>query len=1062
MTFYADLHVHSRFSRATSRNCDLEHLAIWARKKGIGVVGTGDFTHPAWRAELKEQLAPAEPGLYRLRPDLERAVERQLPPACAGGLTAVRFMLSVEISTIYKKGEKTRKIHHLVYCPDFDSADRLVAALDRIGNLNSDGRPILGLDSRHLLEMTLESGPGSYLVPAHVWTPWFAALGSKSGFDAVDDCYGDLSPHIFAVETGLSSDPPMNWRVSSLDRFRLMSNSDAHSPEKLGREVCVFHADMDYFALRRALETGEGYGGTLEFFPEEGKYHLDGHRNCNVRLEPEETRRHEGRCPGCGKPVTVGVMHRVEDLADRAHGTAAPDTAGDTRGLIPLPEILGEIHRVGPKSKRVAQDYEGLLARLGPELPLLNSLPLEEIGPAAPSLVAEAVARLRRREVIREGGYDGVYGTIRLFRDGELEGRSRGASLFGDKTAPAAAAQSSPATPPPGQTRPHREESGREPAPPDAEPMPRPAWEEASSEQLSLPVAHSRDLLAGLDGDQRRAAETVDGPLLIVAGPGSGKTRTLTHRLAHLITSHGAPPAGCLAVTFTRRAADEMRSRLRALLPDAWMQVPLHTFHSLGLVLLQEHWNAAGLQRGFRVAAEAERLQVLRDALGITERQARARLAAISHEKRTGAAADERLAPAWNAYGREMEARNWCDFDDLVIRAADVMEADHGIRDRTRQRYPHVCIDEYQDVDEQQVRLVRLLAPPDGNICAIGDPDQAIYGFRGADPRFFAGFTEDFPGARVVRLGRNYRSGANIVTLSSQVIGPSTTAGSSIPVLDDAADRVTLHEAPSEKAEAEFIVQSLEQALGGHSFFSIDSGRTAEGQEHDLSFSDFAVLFRTEAQAAPVVEALQRSGMPFQRRSHDPLLSHPGVAAIVEAVDRSPGTGAVRQRVETACRGGDPPAREMPEALELLKPLADACGDDLERFLSELALATQVDTWDPRADRISLLTLHAAKGLEFPVVFIVGCEDGLLPLSWGGAGPEDPDEERRLFYVGVTRARARLYLCRARKRRWRGKVRDMAPSPYLADIEERLLEQSRSKRRGRPDRKEDSQLDLFS
>ena len=312
---------------------------------------------------------PAEPGLFRLRPDLERAVEGQLPPACAGSLTTVRFMLSVEISTIYKKGDKTRKIHHLVYAPDFDSADRLVASLTRIGNLHSDGRPILGLDSRHLLEMTLESGPGSYLVPAHVWTPWFAALGSKSGFDAVDDCYGDLAPHIFAVETGLSSDPPMNWRVSSLDRFRLVSNSDAHSPEKLGREVCVFDTEMDYFAVRRALETGEGYGGTLEFFPEEGKYHLDGHRNCNVRLEPDETRRRDGRCPACGKPLTVGVMHRVEDLADRAPDATPPDTAGDTWGLIPLPEILGEIHRVGPKSKRVAQDYEGLLARLGPEAP---------------------------------------------------------------------------------------------------------------------------------------------------------------------------------------------------------------------------------------------------------------------------------------------------------------------------------------------------------------------------------------------------------------------------------------------------------------------------------------------------------------------------------------------------------------------------------------------------------------------------------------------------------------------------------------------------------------------
>ena len=441
MTFYADLHVHSKYSRATSRNCDLEHLAIWARKKGIGIVGTGDFTHPAWRAELKDKLVPAEPGLFRLRPDLERAVEERLPPACRSRRTAVRFMLSVEISTIYKKFDKTRKIHHLIYTPDFDSTDRVVDSLSRIGNLHSDGRPILGLDSRHLLEIALESGPGSYLVPAHIWTPWFAALGSKSGFDAIDDCYGDLAPHIFAVETGLSSDPPMNWRVSSLDRFRLVSNSDAHSPEKLGREVCVFDTELDYFALRRALETGQGYEGTLEFFPEEGKYHLDGHRNCHVRLSPGETRAHEGRCPACGKPLTVGVMHRVEDLADRPEEAAPPETAGTMQSLVPLPEILSEIHQVGPKSKRVAQHYESLLGQLGPELQLLNTLPLEDIAPAASSLVTEAVSRLRKQEVIRHAGYDGVYGTIRLFQDVELRQYTRGASLFREDSPAAASAE---------------------------------------------------------------------------------------------------------------------------------------------------------------------------------------------------------------------------------------------------------------------------------------------------------------------------------------------------------------------------------------------------------------------------------------------------------------------------------------------------------------------------------------------------------------------------------------------------------------------------------------------
>ena len=1229
MTFYADLHVHSKYSRATSRNCDLEHLAVWARKKGIGIVATGDFTHPAWRAELKEKLVPAEPGLFRLRPDLERAVEARLPPACRSSRSAVRFMLSVEISTIYKKLDRTRKIHHLIYTPDFDATERVVDSLSRIGNLHSDGRPILGLDSRHLLEIALESDPGSYLVPAHIWTPWFAALGSKSGFDAIDDCYGDLSHHIFAVETGLSSDPPMNWRVSSLDRFRLVSNSDAHSPEKLGREVCVFDTELDYFALRRALETGEGYGGTLEFFPEEGKYHLDGHRHCHVSFSPGETREHGGRCPVCGKPLTVGVMHRVEDLADRGEEAAPPETAGPMRSLVPLPEILSEIHQVGPKSKTVARHYESLLGRLGPELPLLDTLPLEDIGPAASPLVAEAVSRLRKEEVIRDAGYDGVYGTIRLFRDDELHRHTRGAALFQEAgaAAPRGGSAPSPAALPRGRSMPPPADGQRADLPrgdPDpsqtALPPERPApshpaidrclpdvsagpdaghrrTERAPARSRSpdraMPDCGSPDALAGLDADQRRAVETVTGPLLVVAGPGSGKTRTLTHRLAHLVTRHAVPPSRCLAVTFTRRAAGEMRDRLRTLLPDAWEQVPLHTFHSLGLSILREHWNAAGLQRGFRIASEAERLQLLRDALQVSERKARGRLSAISHAKRTGTPpTDGGSGEAFEAYERAMETRNLCDFDDLVIRAADALESTPGLQADYRRRHAWVCIDEYQDVDVQQVRLVRQLVPPDGNVCAIGDPDQAIYGFRGADVRFFSEFRRDFPGAEIVRLKHNYRSGRNIVTLSSQVIARSGSAPSSgprsapssaphpapssaphpapsstphpaplsaprsepssapssgphpqpfpapsfAPAAGEAPDLVTIHEAPTGKAEAEFIVQSLERMLGGHSFFSIDSGRSPDGEGHDLSLSDFAVLYRTEAQAVALAEALQRSGLPFQQRSHRRLLEHPGVAALLDALREAPGAGPIRERLEAACSGvarsagevpeayparkrleaagsgvarsageapeayparerpeaacpgvarqsaerpetpppGEPrgrrvarPATEAPEASvllearELLRPLAGACGDDLERFLSALSLDTEIDTWDPRADRISLLTLHAAKGLEFPVVFIAGCENGLLPLTWGKAEPAALDEERRLFYVGVTRAKTKLFLCRAKRRLWRGRVRELPPSPYLSDVEERLLERRRSRI---PDKrkKTDGQMKLFT
>ena len=1084
MAFYADLHVHSKYSRATSRSCDLEHLALWARKKGIAIVGTGDFTHPAWRAELREKLVPAEPGLYRLRPDLERSVEERLPAACRSERTATRFMLSVEISTIYKKLEKTRKIHHLIYTPDFEAMERVTASLARIGNLHSDGRPILGLDSRHLLEITLESDPGSYLVPAHIWTPWFAALGSKSGFDAIDDCYGDLAPHIFAVETGLSSDPPMNWRVSSLDRFRLVSNSDAHSPEKLGREVCVFDTELDYFALRRALETGDGYEGTLEFFPEEGKYHLDGHRNCDVRLSPNETRGRGGLCPVCEKPLTVGVMHRVEDLADRPEETAPPATAGAMQSLIPLPEILSEIHQVGPKSRQVARHYESLLGRLGPELPLLNAVPLEDLRPASSSLVAEAVSRLRRQQVVREAGFDGVYGKIRLFEDAELRRYTLGASLFGEERAsPGRAAKAGPAGEPAaaegsaaeGPAEEEEPAAARSPDRRQAAPAPSrsfaalpeaPAPGVRRGPGAASPDSSAARLLSGLDPDQRQAAEITSGPLLIVAGPGSGKTRTLTHRIAHLVASRRASPAECLAITFTRRAAGEMRERLRALLPDEWEDVPVHTFHSFGLSVLREHRNAAGLQRGFRIASEAERVQLLRDALDVSERKARAHLAAISRARRTAAppAGGDEAGEVEEAYRGQMELRSWIDFDDLVIRAADVLGSDPAVRSEQRRRHPFVSMDEYQDVDAQQVRLVRQLAPPDGNVCAIGDPDQAIYRFRGADVRFFSEFERDFPGTRVVRLTRNYRSDRNIVALSSQVIAPSGSGPRSVPVVEEAPQLVVLHEAPTEKAEAEFIVRSLEEALGGHSFFSIDSGRSTESEGRDLSFSDFAVLYRTEAQAAPLAEALARSGMPFEARSHRRLLDHPGVAGLVDALLlETSGTGTVWERLEalSPAAGGKATAEEW-AARELLKPIADACVDDTDRFLAELALGTEVDAWDPRADRISLLTLHAAKGLEFEVVFIAGCEDGLVPLKWGKPDPADLEEERRLFYVGVTRARTKLYLTRAKKRLARGKVREQAPSPYLADIEERLLERRRLRLPEREAKGPDPQLDLFS
>ncbi|MBA3488632.1 MAG: AAA family ATPase, partial [Longispora sp.] len=361
--YHADLHIHSKYSRACSKDADLENLAWWARRKGIALLGTGDFTHPAWNQHLNDNLVEAEPGLFTLSPEIDRSVNQKLSKTLRG---QTRFMLSVEISTIYKRDGKTRKVHHLVYMPDLDAASRFNTALGRIGNLGSDGRPILGLDSRDLLDVVLHTSPDAYLIPAHIWTPWFSVLGSKSGFDQISDCYAELTAHVFAAETGLSSNPEMNSRVSSLDPYTLVSNSDAHSPPNLGRELTTFSAPLDYYAIREALRTRVGYEGTLEFFPEEGKYHADGHRACDVIYSPAETLAANSICPVCGKSLTVGVLSRIGALADRS---ARP--APETTSIIPLPEILSELEHLGPKTKRVTARVDSLVAELGPEIDIL-------------------------------------------------------------------------------------------------------------------------------------------------------------------------------------------------------------------------------------------------------------------------------------------------------------------------------------------------------------------------------------------------------------------------------------------------------------------------------------------------------------------------------------------------------------------------------------------------------------------------------------------------------------------------------------------------------------------
>ncbi|KUL26553.1 UvrD-helicase domain-containing protein [Actinoplanes awajinensis] len=1033
-TYVADLHIHSRYSRACSQSLTLPNLAWWARRKGIGLLGTGDFTHPAWFEHLKESLEPAEPGLYRLND--EEPITQRLPGSLRG-TTPARFMLSVEISTIYKRDDRTRKVHHLLYAPDFASAAKINTALGRIGNLTADGRPILGLDSRDLLEITLEAG--GYLVPAHIWTPWFSALGSKSGFDAIADCYADLAHHITAVETGLSSDPAMNWRVSSLDNYRLVSNSDAHSPAALAREATLFTGTPDYFAVR----DGIGQAGTLEFFPEEGKYHADGHRACNVSWEPERTRQAGGTCPQCGRPLTVGVLSRVEDLADRPEGFAR-DT--HVEHLIQLHEIIGEIHGVGPKSKTVESQLNHLVATLGAELDILRKVPVDEIGKAGGDELREAISRLRRGEVRRIPGYDGEYGVITLFEPGELRNRNSAPqveTLF--DMVPVEKPKAAP--PRDDKPKPKPKPAKEKPAPPPLAPPPSP--HEPFEPMLAGMEEVGTGLLDRLDAMQRVAASAPGGPLLIVAGPGTGKTRTLTHRIAYLCAELGVFPERCLAITFTRRAAAELRERLENLLGDVAEDITVGTFHALGLTILKENAKAAGLGTGWRIAEETE------------QKQAR-----------------EQAGEDDTAYRKLLRQQDLVDLDDLISVPVSLLRDDTALVERYRKRWQWIFVDEYQDVDDLQYELLRLLSPADGNLCAIGDPDQAIYSFRGADVRYFLRFNQDFVDARLVRLTRNYRSSAPILAAAVQAIQPTTLVrGRRLDParLDPESPLVGRYPARSVSDEADFVVRTIDELVGGLSHRSLDSGRvdSRAAVTGTLSFSDVAVLYRTDAQSGPILDALLRAGVPVQKRSHNRLRDRPGVQVIARELRHAGGPGgALPARIKLAAQvlsqrysaptldGGQITPEDIWSAADLLTPLGERAGEDLPLFLQQLETGAEVDALDPRAEAVNLLTLHAAKGLEFPVVFLVGCEDGLLPLRWPGSTPTEDEiaEERRLFFVGLTRAQDRLYVSYSAKRSRHGSEREQQPTPFLDVIDSGLFERLGE---STPSRPKDRQLRLL-
>ncbi len=419
MKFLADLHIHSRFSLATSKNTDVENLYVAARKKGITVLGTGDFTHPGWFGELKNKLVQAEDGLYKPNKAISGKIDKFIPESCRG---ITRFIPTSEVCNIYKKGGKTRKIHSIILLPELSVVEKLNRRLKRLGKTESNGRPIFTFDVVNMLEMVFDVSDRAIFIPAHIWTPWYSVFGSISGFDSIEECFGDFSEYIFAAETGLSSDPAMCRKFSGLDKITLISNSDAHSPLKIGREANIFDTSLCYDSIISAIKRGnpEEFPGTVEYYPEEGKYYADGHRNCNRSLLPEETDKYDGICPVCSKKITIGVLHRIQKLSDKSKNKAVSLGCFKT---IPLLEILSEIFHLNPGSKKIMLYYNKLLERFGPEIYILNFTGIDELRNSGIPLLAEAIERMRKNEVMITPGFDGKDGSIKLFKKEEIDGQ---------------------------------------------------------------------------------------------------------------------------------------------------------------------------------------------------------------------------------------------------------------------------------------------------------------------------------------------------------------------------------------------------------------------------------------------------------------------------------------------------------------------------------------------------------------------------------------------------------------------------------------------------------------
>ncbi len=979
--YIADLHVHSRFSRATSKSLGIKKLAAWAGIKGISVVATGDFTHPGWMEEIERELEEEESGLLALR-DAEDIYEQTGLSLRRASSPDVRFILCTEISSIYKKGGRVRKIHNLVFMSSLEKAKAFNKRLEKVGNLCADGRPILGLDCKHLLEMVLETDPMGFLIPAHVWTPWFSLFGSNSGFNSIEECFGELSTEIFALETGLSSDPPMNWLWSNLDRFYLISNSDAHSGEKLAREANLFKGEISYYSIYHALKYRDGnFLGTIEFFPEEGKYHLDGHRKCGIVLHPREAIKLNNICPVCGRPLTIGVMHRVLELADREE-PSPPEDAPPFISLIPLCEILSEIMGVGPRTKRVLHTYANLIERFGSEIGVLMDVDTEDIRRISP-LLSEGIERMRRGEVRREPGFDGRYGKIYLFEERgpntkkakEFSLRNKALFVVGEK-------------------------KGHTPS-------------------------------QGFNPQQKKAICSSHTPLLVIAGPGTGKTRTLVGRAIHLLKEDNS--SSVLVLTFTLAAAEEVGRRIEENFGRD-SRIKICTLHSLGYELWERIYNSSP----FVLDEEDARNMYLQ---GEGEKREETYWRQYLYER------ERMLCPSnlqyHKEYSRKKKEKNLVDYTDLLEFLHRYLLSHPPSRRQDLVVANHILVDEIQDLSPLQMEIIRSLCGEGGRgFFGIGDPDQTIYSFRGAMEDVVS-YLKNIWGdsLEVLNLTTNYRSAPCIIRLSSPLISFGTPTH---PPQDREEGKIYLYHAPTGEMEARWIAKEIKRLIGGTSHMEADRGRTGER----LSPGDIAVLVRFRALLPPIKKVLERAGLPCSTPAEinfweDPLVEKL-LQRIKEILPSDPMLPMDIKGLERHFQDGGEFATFFWQS-ESIKRLGKEIRrfNSWQEFLNWINLQKEFETISSRAQKVVLSSLHGSKGLEFQAVFLPCLEEGILPFNRDlftrkkGEGMEKDNheqEEQRLLYVGITRAKTYLFLSYADRRILFGQHHHLPPSPFLKEL----------------------------